>query len=228
MNEQPSAVPGGGSAGPVSPGLGKPAPAGHPIHALLRERWSPRAFADRPVPVEALASLFEAARWAPSSFNEQPWAYLVAPRQDGADFQRLLACLVPGNQAWASAAPVLALSVAKLAFDRNGRPNRHAFHDVGLASAQLTLQAAALGLAVHQMAGFDVGQARRAYGIPEGWEPAAAIALGYPADPVTLPEDLRQREVQPRRRKGLEEFVFSGSWGRPAALAREPHSPQAS
>jgi nitroreductase len=192
--------------------------ANFPIHDLLARRWSPRAFSDRPVEPEKLRSLLEAARWAPSSYNEQPWAYQVATREDPVEHARLLSVLVEGNVAWAQRAPVLMLSVAKLNFDRSGKPNRHAFHDVGMASASLVFQATALGLLVHQMAGFSVEKARELYGIPEGWEPAAAFALGYQGKPDSLPERIRERELAPRTRKPLEQFVFTGRWGEVSPL----------
>ncbi len=189
-----------------------------PIHDLIRRRWSPRALSDRTVEREKLRSLVEAARWAPSSFNEQPWAYLVATREQPEEFARLLSVLVEGNIAWAKNVPVLMLSVAKLNFARGGQPNRHAFHDVGLATANLITQATAMGLYVHQMAGFHVDKAREVFGIPEGWEPVAAIALGYPGEADSLPAPLRDRERAPRTRKPLKEFVFAGRWGQPAPL----------
>ena len=190
----------------------------YPIHELLRERWSPRAFADRMVEPEELRSLLEAARWAPSSFNEQPWSFIVATKQHPGEYERLLSCLVEGNVRWAQHAPVLMLSVARLAFERNGKPNRHAFHDVGLAVENLVIQATAFGLAVHQMAGFHVDKARELFSIPDGHEPVAALVLGFPGDPAGLPEDLREREVAPRIRKPLESFVFSGQWGQSSPL----------
>lgn len=189
-----------------------------PIHDLLRRRWSPRAFADRPVEPEKLCSLLEAARWAPSSYNEQPWAYLLATREQPVEFARLLSVLVEGNVVWAQHAPVLMLSLARVNFERNGKPNRHAFHDVGLASGNLVIQATAMGLAVHQMAGFHVDKAREVFNIPEGWEPTAAIALGYRGEAESLPEPLRSRELAPRTRKPLEQFVFTGRWGQVAPL----------
>lgn len=196
--------------------MNKSAPVDHPVHELIRERWSPRAFADRPVEPDKLRSLLEAARWAPSSYNEQPWAFVMATREQPEQFERLLGCLLPGNQAWAKAAPVLMISVAKLRFDRNATHNRTAYHDLGLAAAQLTLQATALGLAVHQMAGIHLDQARETYGIPEGYDPVAGIAIGYPGDPETLPEALRAMERAPRQRKPLAAMVFSESWGEAA------------
>jgi nitroreductase len=196
----------------------KPADTRHPVHDLIRRRWSPLAFAETPVEPEKLRSLLEAARWAASSYNEQPWAYLVATRDNPEEFEKLLGCLVEGNRTWARHVPVLMLSVAKLAFDRNGQPNRHAWHDVGAASATLCLQATALGLFVHQMAGILPAQARTVYGIPEGWEPVAGLAVGYPGDPAALPEKLRQRQDAPRSRKEITSFVFAGKWGQVASV----------
>jgi len=190
----------------------------YPIHKLLRERWSPRAFADRMIEPEKLQSLLEAARWAPSSYNEQPWSFIVAAKESPAEYARLLSCLVEGNVRWAQHAPLLMLSVAKLAFERNQKPNRHAFHDVGLAVENLVIQGIDLGLFVHQMAGFHVDRAREVYGIPEGYEPVAAMAIGYLDDLSRLPDDLRERELAPRIRKPLEAFVFSGHWGQPSPL----------
>ena len=191
----------------------KPADARYPVHDLIRRRWSPRAFADRPVEPEKLRSLLEAARWAPSSFNEQPWSFIIATRENREEFERMLSCLVEGNVAWTKNAPVLMLSVAELKFERTGKPNRHAFHDVGLAAENLVIQATALGLVVHQMAGIHVEKAREVYHIPEGYEAVAGIAVGYPGDPATLPEPLREREQALRARKPLESFVFTGRWG---------------
>ena len=196
----------------------KPAETQYPIHELLRRRWSPRAFSDRRVDPAIMRSLLEAARWAPSSYNEQPWSFIVATKDDTAEFSRLLSCLVEGNIQWAQHAPVLMVSVARLSFEDDGKPNRHAFHDVGLAVANLIVQATALGLVVHQMAGILPDKIRKLYGIPEGYEAVAGIALGYPGDPQSLPEGLRKRELAPRERKALTEFVFSGRWGRTSPL----------
>jgi nitroreductase len=196
----------------------KPAETRKPIHDLLRRRWSPRAFSQQPVEPEALVSLLEAARWAASCFNDQPWFFLVATRSDAKAFDRMLGCLVESNQVWARRAPVLMISVTRLAFAKNGRPNRHAFHDVGAAAACLTIQAMALGLWVHQMAGIERDRVRELYQIPEGHEAVAGIAVGHAGDPVDLPEPLRQRELAPRERKALEEMVFTGSWGKAASF----------
>lgn len=190
-----------------------PAPTEVPVHELVRERWSPRAFSEKGVPPEVLRSLFEAARWAPSSSNLQPWAYIVGTKDDKENFEKVLSTLVAFNQGWAKHAPVLAISVAQVKNAKDGAPNRWAFHDVGSASAQLTTEANTRGLYVHQMAGLDPEKARKVFQIPEGWEAVAAIAIGYPGDPATLPESLRERELAPRTRKPLSEFVMTGGWG---------------
>jgi nitroreductase len=191
---------------------------GHPIHELMARRWSPYAFADRPVSEDDLRSLFEAARWAPSSYNEQPWSYLVATKGNPAEFERLLSCLVEGNQVWAKAAPVLALGCTSLNFTRNGQPNAAAVHDLGLASANLVLEATARGLAVHQMIGILPDRARELYQIPEGVRPLTGLAIGYAGDPGGLPEHLRDRDRARRPRKPLATFVFGGTWGTASPL----------
>jgi len=193
----------------------KPAETVFPIHELIRERWSPVAFTPRRIEPAALGSLFEAARWAPSSYNEQPWCFLIATQDQPEEFAKLLGCLVPGNQKWAKNAFALALSVAKLAFARDGQPNRHACHDVGLATQNLILQAHSLGLACHAMAGFDIDRARDVFQIPTTHDPVAAIAIGYPAlDYRGVDDSLRQRDERPRSRKPLLEFVHHGAFGR--------------
>jgi nitroreductase len=200
----------------------KKASTDYPIHELLAERWSPYAFDDRPVPEADLRSLFEAARWAPSSYNEQPWRYIVATKHDPEQFQRLLSCLVEGNQVWAKGAPVLILGVVSLRFARNAKDNRAAVHDLGLAAGNLLLEATARGLFVHQMIGIVPEKARDVYKIPEGSEAWTALAIGYLGDPKRLPDRLRERDLAPRQRKPLSEFVFAGEWGAPAHLARRP------
>jgi nitroreductase len=185
----------------------------HPVHELIAARWSPYAFADRPVARADLLSLFEAARWASSSYNEQPWAYLVATRDDAPAFEKLLSCLVEANQAWAKAAPVLALGCASLQFSRNGNPNTAALHDLGQASASLALEATARGLVVHQMAGILPDRARELYQVPAGVQPLTGLAVGYPGDPAALPKDVGARDAARRPRKPLSAFVFAGTWG---------------
>ena len=194
----------------------KPAQNDHPIHDLIKRRWSPRAFSRRPVEPEAVRSLLEAARWAPSSLNEQPWHFIIAARDQPEAFERMLGCLVPGNQRWAKDVPLLMISVVRRARLRDGKPNRCAFHDTGLAVASLVFQAMSLGLFVHQMGGIDRENIRKTYAIPEGYNPMAGIAVGYPGDPHSLPDDIREQELAPRTRKGLDEFVFSERWGEAA------------
>ncbi len=192
----------------------KPAPTQLPIHDLIRRRWSPRSFSPEPVPRDLLVTIFEAARWAPSCFNEQPWSFVVCTSEDPPSHERAAGVLSPGN-AWARSAPVLALSLARPFFSRNGKPNPHAWHDVGAAAENLFLEALHQGLAMHEMAGFDRAKAREAFSLPEGVEPVAMIAIGYPGDPDALPEPLRERELAPRSRKTLEEIVFAGRFGTP-------------
>jgi nitroreductase len=195
-----------------------PAPVGEPIHEILLNRWSPRSFEQRAVEPEKLRSLFEAARWAASCANAQPWFFIVAPKAtEPQNFQRALECLVELNQTWAKNAPVLAFSLARSNFE-NGKPNHHAIYDVGAAAANLCAEAASLDLQVHQMAGIDPEKVRRTFGVPEGYEVLAGMALGYPGDPQSLPEPLRQREIASRVRKPLDSFVFSGSWGQALPL----------
>jgi nitroreductase len=194
--------------------MSKAAVTSWPLHELIAERWSPRAFDPRPVSVESLGSLFEAARWAPSSFNEQPWRFLVARREEGRRFERLRELLVPTNELWASKAPVLGMSLAVLRFARNQKPNRHALHDVGLAMGALLVEAQALGLSVHQMGGFDLERARSSFGLPEDIEPVAMFALGYRGDAASLPAELGERERAPRQRKPLGELVYGEGLGR--------------
>jgi len=191
----------------------------YPIHPLIAGRRSIRAFASTSVEFETLTGLMEAARWAPSSMNEQPWSFIVATKANNSDFDRLLGCLLEFNVQWAQHAPVLLLSVAKLTFE-SGELNRHAFHDVGQAIANLTFQATVSGLLVHQIAGFDVEKARREFSIPQDYEPVAAAAIGYPGNSAELPEKLRKKDASPRKRKPLNDFVFERGWGHSAEWTR--------
>jgi nitroreductase len=172
----------------------KPALTLVPIHEVIRRRWSPRAFADIPIEPDKLLSLFEAARWAASASNEQPWAFLLATREDPQNFEALAGVLVESNRAWAGSAPVLILTLAHTQFEKDGRPNRHALYDLGQAAANLALQATSLGLVTHPMAGFNVEAARERFAVPAGWEPVSVIALGYPGG-----SGLSEREVAAAR-----------------------------
>lgn len=196
----------------------KPAVTDMDLHETIARRWSPLAFSPRAVEPEKLRLLFEAARWAPSSYNEQPWRFIVATSADSATFTRLLDCLVEANQEWARQAPVLAISCATVKFAHNQKANRHAWHDVGMAEANLATQATALGLFVHFMAGFSAEKAREHFQIPTDAEPVTALALGYYGRVEDLSESLRARENAQRSRRDLSEIVFAGQWGKPAAF----------
>jgi len=196
----------------------KQAATDNPILKLLAERWSPYGFDDRPVPEADIRSLFEAARWAASSYNEQPWNYLVATKDNPQEFERLLSCLVETNQAWAKAAPVLVLGVVSLQFAKNKQDNRAAVHDLGLAAGNLLVEATVRGLSVHQMIGILPDKAREVYHIPEHYEAWTAMAIGYKADPAKLADALKERDLAPRQRRPLGKFVFAGQWGQPSLL----------
>jgi nitroreductase len=193
----------------------------YPVHPLLIERRSSKAISSTPVEPETLGCLLEAARWAPSSMNEQPWSFIVATRANKPDFERLLRCLVAFNVQWAQHVPVLILAVARLTFEASGEANPHALYDVGQAIASLTLQANVSGLVVHQMAGFDSERSRDEFSIPPDHEPVVVVAVGYPGSSACLPEKLRQRELTPRKRKPMKEFVFEHGWGHSAAWTRK-------
>ncbi len=192
----------------------KPATVAHPIEPLLQRRWSPRAFSHQSVERSVLLRLFEAARWAPSSYNEQPWRYVVVTRDNPDRLKEAQSVLSLGN-VWAREAPVLICTIASLTFARNGKRNRHALHDVGAASENLLLQATALGLFGHQMAGFDVEKARGVFQVPEGYEPVAMMAVGHPAAWESLTEEQKAYEQRPRVRRPIEEFVFESRFGNP-------------
>jgi len=195
----------------------KQAPTVEGVLPAVLSRWSPRSFASRDVSPSYLKKLFEAARWAASSMNEQPWRFLVG-RRDSSTHQKIFATLVDANLSWAGAAPVLILGVARGKFTHNGDLNAYAFYDLGAASAILCLQAAALGLKTHSMAGYDHDAARKAFAIPDDFVLGAVIALGYQGEPSALSsQQLIEREIAPRTRKTLEEFVLS-ELGSPANL----------
>lgn len=195
----------------------KKAPPVDGVLPPLLHRWSPRSFADRDVSPADLHRVFEAARWAASSYNEQPWRFLVGLR-GSPTYQKIFSALVANNQAWAGSAPVLILGATHTRFTHNGSENRVALYDLGAAASYLTLQAAALGLATHQMAGVDTEAARKAFGIPAEYMIGAAIALGYQGEPAALGnQQLQEMETSPRTRKPLGEFVFS-AWDKAAEL----------
>ncbi len=190
----------------------------HPILELVAQRYSPYAFKPDAVSDEDLRSIFEAARWAASSYNEQPWRFLVARREDEELYAKLLSCLVEPNQAWAKQAPVLALGLVSRRFARNDRANAAAEHDLGMATATLSLEATARGLAVHPMIGIENDKIREAFSLPDGLDPLTGLAIGYAGEASALPEGMRERDEAPRDRKALGEFVFGSGLGSPAAF----------
>jgi nitroreductase len=193
-----------------------------PIHDLLARRWSPRAFdPDKAVSAEQLAALLEAARWAPSCNGDEPWRYLIWERSRHPEgWQKAFDCLSDNNKKWVKNVPVLMLSCAGSIFGHSGKPNRYGPHDVGAASVCLALQGAALGLAVHQMGGYDASKARAAFNIPEGYTPMAMIAVGYQTSPDVLDADTREKELKPRSRKPIQTQFFDGAWGEGMRLDR--------
>ena len=186
-----------------------------PIHELLARRRSGRAYdPDRPVSREQLISVFEAARWSPSCFNDQPWRYLVwIKNENGNLFLKAFECLTEANRKRYENIPVLMASLAHDRFERKGNPNRWGQHDTGAASENLLLQAIALGLMAHEMGGFDKDKLRESFGIPDEFEPMAMIALGYPAEAESLDPEALKWETLERVRKPLNETFFMGVWG---------------
>jgi nitroreductase len=192
----------------------KPAITQTPIHDVLANRWSPRAYdASKPVSQTQIISLLEAARWAPSCFGDQPWRFVVCDKTTNPEaWQAAFDCLVPGNQTWAQHAPVLLLICANTLFGHNQKPNRWAPYDTGAATENLCLQATALGLAAHQMGGFDVAKAQSTFAVPEQFTLMAMVTVGYATAADILPDDLRERELAPRERRPLGELFFNGVW----------------
>ena len=193
----------------------KKANTDHSIHELITNRWSPYKFANRLVPKEDLLSLFEAARWAPSSYNEQPWRFIMATKDQSREFEKLLSCLVPANQEWAKNASVLVLGITHLTFDRNGKINKAAIHDLGAAVSHLSFEATSRGISVHQMIGIEPQTARETYSIPKDYEVLTAFAIGYSDLSETADDALTERDQTPRARKKVSEFVFYKKWESP-------------
>ena len=191
----------------------KVAPTEVAIDPLLAGRWSPRAISNKAVSREQLHSVLEAARWAPSSYNMQPWRFVVFDRNhDQAAFDKAFATLVPFNQGWNANVPVLICVLAQT-LTAKGDVNRTAPYDAGAAAFSLVLQAHSLGLAAHQMSGFDTAAFRDTFSPPDDVEVIAMISLGHPGDPATLDDALRERELGPRARVAIGEIAFDGAWG---------------
>lgn len=184
----------------------------YPIHDLLQKRWSPRAFSEKSIDTELLNQLFEAARWAPSSYNEQPWRFIVARKRDQDEYEKLASVMNDFNQSWATDAPVLVLALTKTTFELDGRDNPHAGHDLGQAIAHLTFEATQHDLYIHQMAGILPDKARKLYNISDEYKPMTMFAIGYKDRPESLNEKLQKQETSPRTRKDLDEILFDGGW----------------
>jgi nitroreductase len=190
----------------------KEAKTAYDIHPLIKKRWSPRTFSDKPVDKEILRQLFDAARWAPSSYNEQPWRFIIATKEEPEEFEKLSEVMVEFNRNWASGAPVLVLTAIKKIFEMNENPNRVALHDLGQAVSYLTFEATRHDLYVHQMAGIDLDKARELYQIPDDYEPATMIAIGYMGELDNLPENLKDAETGKRSRMDIDDILFRGDW----------------
>ncbi|QDV30984.1 malonic semialdehyde reductase [Planctopirus ephydatiae] len=196
----------------------KPAPTSVEIHSLIQHRWSPLSFRPEPLTKLQIIQICEAARWAPSSYNDQPWSFLLAPRDDQAAFEKLLGCLMEANQSWAKNCGLLVLAVARTTLKKTGKPNKFGLHDTGMATFSMMLQAEALGLRAHAMGGFNAVHARAMYAIPENCELASVIAFGHPGDASNLPDDLRTRDASSRERQPLSQMAFIGKFGEPFPL----------
>lgn len=197
----------------------KPAITSVAIDNTIAQRWSGRAYdADKAVTQEQKIALLEAARWAPSCYGDQPWRFIVWDKnKDVAAWQKAFDTLVEFNQGWVKNSPLLFLIAADTKFNHNGKPNRWAAYDTGAAAENICLQATALGLMAHQMAGFDADKLRAAFAVPEQIEIIAMIAVGYAADPATLDDETREREMAERSRRALGELFFDSAWGNPVA-----------
>ena len=199
--------------------LTKPAVTSVSVNALIRERWSPRAFLPKPVARADLAAILEAGRWAASSNNGQPWRFIVSTSDDAGAHAAALQGFNARNQRWVRSAPVLVFSCARKTFEANGNPNVHFWYDTGAAVALMTIEAESRGLKVHQCAGIERDRVRATYGVPDEFDICTGFVIGYQGDPDSLPEELPGREKEPRARKPLAEIAFSGRFGTPARLA---------
>ena len=190
----------------------KPAETAHPILDVIKRRWSPYHFADRPVEQAKIMSMLEAARWSASAFNEQPWRFILATKDDKPGFDKALGCLVEANQKWAQNVPVLILTATRTTFTKNGKDNRVHQHDLGLAVQNLVVQATAMDLFVHQMAGVDLDKVKKEYNLPDDFEPQTAIAIGYGVAPGELSDEDREKAESARSRNDFKDFVFGTTW----------------
>jgi nitroreductase len=188
----------------------KPSPiSDYPLHPLIAMRWSPRSFAPTPLSEKTFLTLLEAARFAASMNNFQPWRFIYATRDQPDRFCNLVECLKPGNRVWAGSAPLLMLTLIKVNLDNTDKPNLWAKYDLGLAMGNLTAQASSMDLYVHNMAGFDADSAKKIFSIPDEFQPVTMVAIGYLGDPGALPEPLNARELAPQKRKPLSELILN-------------------
>lgn len=197
--------------------MNKPALTQVPILDVIANRWSGRAYdANKLVTQQQIISMLEAARWAPSCFGDEPWRFIVMDKNNNATaWEKAFDCLVPGNQAWAKDAPVLILICADSLFSHNQKLNRWSAYDTGAAAISLCLQATSMGLMTHQMGGFDGEKARDIFAIPEQYQMMSMLAVGYAAEVDSLPDELKEREVAPRKRRALSELFYDGVWNQP-------------
>ncbi len=191
----------------------KKAKTKHKVIETIKNRWSPRSFSDKLIDNESISSLFEAASWAASAFNEQPWRFIYATKDNSKVYNQILGCLIEWNQNWAKSAPLLILAIAKLNFTHNNEPNRTAFYDLGQAIGQMGLQASSMGLFIHQMSGFDHNKAEKEFNIPDGFTAVSVLAVGYLGNTKNLDETLKKMEETARTRNKLDDFVFTGNFG---------------
>jgi nitroreductase len=198
----------------------KPAQTTYPILDVLTQRWTLRAFSDQLIEPEKLRRLFEAARWAPSSFNEQPWRFIIATKDQPEEFNRMVSCLMDKNQRWvrSGGAPFLMIALSKKTFTHNGKPNRAHLHDIGLAMGNFVIQATAMDLFVCQLQGIHLQRVIELYHVPDDFEPTMGCAVGYAGEFSRLPEEFHEREMRPRTRADFKDFVFEREFGAPAKL----------
>lgn len=181
----------------------------YPVDELIKQRWSPRSFSSEKVPRETILTLFEAATWAASSRNEQPWRFIYGLKDEDESYQKIFETLIIWNQKWAKSAPVLVLAIAKTNSDYHNKPNDYALYDLGQAVATMAIQAASSEIYMHQMGGFDPEMAQQLFSIPEGYKAVSAIAIGYLGKPEALPEDMQDLETKERTRLPLDKIVFT-------------------
>jgi nitroreductase len=182
---------------------------------IIKERRSPFNFKSDPVPPEVLKTVFEAARYAPSSMNEQPWSFMLITRENTQTFEKLLSVLEPGNRIWASSAYALAISLAKRNFTYKSRLNYYAVHDTGMAVSNILAQATSMGVSIHQMGGYDREKLRKEFSIGEEYETVAVMAIGYKGEDADLSAELKERWLKPKQRRELSDFLYGDKLGDP-------------